>query len=233
MTNEDNIKTNCPEQSQEGHMASNSKRRLLQATAVAPVLLMTGRSALACNGTTDNNCAMSLAAWLSVHPKKGVTVTLSHTHGTTACGKPPQHWKPNCKDYGGYTAFNSGCVWPDNAPPFGPYKCGYTTIYYKSANCSGYKNLYHIDPTTKLVCGWDRGKKLAGMSKSISQHMIDNANSLESWVGAAYLNACKYGSQYPLTTSQIEYLYQNRCLPGQRQMYDSEIVEYIRSTCVA
>jgi len=217
----------------------SSKRKLLQAAAVAPVVLMSGRSALACTGN-QTGCTLSLATWLSAHPANGQTVALSHTAGgTPSCGKPPLHWKPNCKDYGGTKTFPTGCVWPSYVQPFGPYTCWdktrnqYTTITYNKANCTKYTDLYHIDPTKRIVCGWDKGSRIGTMPKSASMHLIADINSIESHLCAAYLNACTYGSAYPLSTSDIEYIYANRCLPGNRPMTNSEIIAYCQSTYAA
>lgn len=68
---------------------SPGRRRLIQGVGAAPILMVSGRSALACNPDTDK-CALSPMAWMSVHPNnKTATVQLSHSVGCNFLGRSP------------------------------------------------------------------------------------------------------------------------------------------------
>ncbi|MBS1139974.1 MAG: hypothetical protein H6R13_1427 [Proteobacteria bacterium] len=71
---------------------SPGRRRLIQGASVAPVLLVSGRSALACNPDTDK-CGLSPMAWISAHPNKGqAAINVSHAVGCNSLGKNPNYW---------------------------------------------------------------------------------------------------------------------------------------------
>lgn len=72
---------------------SPGQRKLIQGASVAPILLVSGRSALACNPDTEK-CALSPMAWISAHPNKGqAAITVSHAVGCNSLGKTPDTWK--------------------------------------------------------------------------------------------------------------------------------------------
>lgn len=72
---------------------SPGRRRLIQGASVAPILLVSGRSALACNPDHEK-CALSPMAWISAHPNKGqAAITVSHAVGCNSLGKTPDAWK--------------------------------------------------------------------------------------------------------------------------------------------
>ncbi len=224
-----------------GQTHSPSRRRLIQGASAAPVLLVSGRSALACNPDTDK-CARSPMAWMSVHPKKkDVTVNLSHDVGCNFLGLSPDYWRPNC----GGTAKTFQGPWPKDVNPFVQLKVTkkssggkcligqYTITPWNPGNWNTYKGLPWIDPCTNKNAGWDKGSKLpfGSQTRSISQILIEDNGTVLWHICAAYLNALTWPTQYALTLQEVEQLYlYGKLVPGGRTLSSSEINAFLDQT---
>lgn len=224
-----------------GQTHSPSRRRLIQGASAAPVLLVSGRSALACNPDTDK-CALSPMAWMSVHPKKkDVTVNLSHDVGCNFLGLSPGYWRPNC----GGTAKTFQGPWPKDVNPFVQLKVTkkssggkcligqYTITPWNPGNWNTYKGLPWIDPCTNKNAGWDKGSKLpfGSQTRSISQILIEDNGTVLWHICAAYLNALTWPTQYALTLQEVEQLYlYGKLVPGGRTLSSSEINAFLDQT---
>jgi hypothetical protein len=220
---------------------SPGRRRLIQGASAAPVLLVSGRSALACNPDTDK-CALSPMAWMSVHPKKkDVTVNLSHDVGCNFLGLSPGYWRPNC---GGSAKTFQG-PWPTGVKPFNQLKITkkssagkcligqYTTITWNPGNWNNYKGLPWIDPCTNKDVGWNTGSKLpfGSQTRSISQILLEDNGTVLWHICAAYLNALTWPTQYALTLQEVEQLYlYGKLVPGGRTLSSSEINAFLDQT---
>ena len=229
-----------PEQNSEvatGKTHSPTRRRLIQGASATPVLLVSGRSALACNPDMDK-CALSPMAWMSIHPKKkDQTVAVSHNVGCNFMGKSPGYWTPN------KTGKTFQGPWPMGIKPFNQLKWheiqgGSCTSTVKTATWGGdytvYSDLPHNDCATGKDAGWNSGDKLPFFSdsRSISRILIEETASQNiKWhICAAYLNALTW-PEYALTPSEVEQLYLTRKLvPGGRTLYDSEIKAFLDQT---
>ena len=220
---------------------SPSRRRLIQGASAAPVLLVSGRSALACDPSTDK-CALSPMAWMSVHPKKkSSTVQLSHDVGCNFLGMSPGYWKPNV---GGSAKTFQG-PWPTGVDPFKQLKITkrktggqcvlgqYTTVTWIPSNWNSYKGLIRIDPCTNKDTGWNLGSKLpfGSQTKSISQILLEESGTVLWHICAAYLNALTWPTQYALTVGEVEQLYlYGKLVPGGRTLDSSEINAFLDQT---
>lgn len=221
---------------------SATRRRLIQGATAAPVLLVTGRSALACDPNSEK-CALSPMAWMSVHPKKQTaTVQLSHSVGCNFLGKSPGFWTPNKT---GQTFQGS---WPSNVLPFSSLvlkkkdrygKCTATNqapITWNPSNWRNYKGLPFIDPCTGKDPGWNTGSKLPASwncfdSRSISKILIDESGTDLWHFCGAYLNALTYPGQYALTLKEIEDLFKYGTLVSNgRKLYPDEIKAFLSQT---
>lgn len=218
---------------------SATRRRLIQGATAAPVLLVTGRSALACDPNTDK-CALSPMAWMSVHPNnKTATVQLSHSVGCNFLGKSPGYWTPN------KTGQTFQGPWPSGVLPFNSLtlrkkdrygKCLTTTqppINWVPLNWKNYKNLPFIDSCTGKDPGWNTGSRLPFSTdpRSISKIMIDESGTDLWHFCAAYLNALTYPGQYALTLKEIQDLYSYGTLVSSgRKLYSDEIKAFLEQT---
>jgi len=219
---------------------SPGRRRLIQGVGAAPILMVSGRSALACNPDTDK-CALSPMAWMSVHPNnKTATVQLSHTVGCNFLGRSPGYWTPNKsgKTFQG--------PWPIGVTPFTKLewykrdgrtkKCTSTKIskLWNPANWNKYYGLpFNDDCNGGQDVGWMTGSRLPFGSdpRSISRILIDEAGT-ELWhFCAAYLNVLTYPGQYALTMEELTNLFNSGTLvPGGRKLYSSEIKAFLDQT---
>lgn len=216
---------------------SPGRRRLIQGASAAPVLLVSGRSALACDPDMDK-CALSPMAWMSIHPnKKTETIAVSHNVGCNFMGKSPGYWKPNSsgKTFQG--------PWPAGIKPFNQLKwhkiqSGRCTSTQLSASWTGnwnsYSGLPYNDCKTGADAGWNSGSKLpfASDSRSISRILIEETASQNIlWhICAAYLNALTW-PDYALTPQEVADLYTTRRLvAGGRILSDSEIKAFLDQT---
>lgn len=219
---------------------SPGRRRLIQGASVAPVLLVSGRSALACNPDIDK-CALSPMAWMSIHPNnKDQTVAVSHSVGSNFLGKTPSYWTPK----------NTGSTfqgpWPEGYSPFSTLNWhklnsnGQCTSATRSVtwngvwNSSSYTDLPYNDCSTGTDVGWNSGSKLPFGSdpRSISRILIEDtaSQSLLWYICAAFLNAQTWAN-YALTPSEVAQLYLTRQLvAGGRTLFDSEIKAFLDQT---
>lgn len=214
------------------------RRKFVRGAAAAPVLLVSGRSALACRPDVDK-CGLSPMAWLSAHPTATGTVTVSHEVGCNDLGVSPGNWKPN---QNGRTFQIS---WPSGVNPFTKLTWHYKTstgaiktqtrVWYPS-NWMNYSNLPYNDPIYPAKdAGWNTGSKLPFGTdpRSISRILIDeNASTGILWhICCAYLNAKRFPGQYALTENEVALLYnERRLVPGGRQLSDSEIKSFLDQT---
>lgn len=219
---------------------SPGRRRLIQGVGVAPILMVSGRSALACNPDTDK-CALSPMAWMSVHPNNQTgTVQLSHSVGCNFLGKSPGYWTPN------KTGKTFQGPWPTGVLPFTKLewhrrdsktlKCSATTAsrIWNSANWGQYSGLpFNDECNGNKDAGWMTGSRLPFGSdpRSISRILIDESGT-ELWhFCAAYLNVLTYPGQYALTLEELTNLFNSGTLvPGGRKLYSSEIKAFLDQT---
>ena len=222
---------------------SPGRRRLIQGVGVAPILMVSGRSALACNPNTDK-CALSPMAWMSVHPNnQTATVQLSHSVGCNFLGKSPGYWTPNKmgKTFQG--------PWPTGVTPFA--KLEWQKRDRKTKMCSATttsrtwipaewnnRNLYYGLPFNDECngnrdVGWMTGSRLPFGSdpRSISRILIDESGTELWYFCAAYLNVLTYPGQYALNLDELTNLFNSGTLvPGGRKLYSGEIKAFLDQT---
>lgn len=195
-----------------GQPTSHQKRRkLVQGAVVAPVLLISGRSALATGGS---RCALSPMAWMSLHPKQNQNATLSHTVGCNTLGLSPGFWTPNKSGKTFQALPNGGTPWASAGLQ------AFQKLVYKNKNGNTvtknwsagsvltYSGLPYNDANNQDV-GWNSGSKLpfGNQSRSISRILIEDSASNGIWwhVCAAYLNALSI-TGYALTVDELRVL---------------------------
>lgn len=193
-------------------LASRQKRRkLVQGAVVAPVLLISGRSALATGGS---GCALSPMAWMSLHPKQNQNATLSHTVGCNTLGLSPGFWTPNKNGKTFQALPNGGTPWASAGLQafqklvFKNKKGITVTKNWAAGSVLNYSGLPYNDENNQDV-GWNSGSKLpfGNQSRSISRILIEDSASNGIWwhVCAAYLNA-KSITGYALTEDELRIL---------------------------
>lgn len=193
-------------------LASRQKRRkLVQGAVVAPVLLISGRSALATGGS---GCALSPMAWMSLHPKQNQNATLSHTVGCNTLGLSPGFWTPNKSGKTFQALPNGGTPWASAGLQafqklvFKNKKGITVTKNWAAGSVLNYSGLPYNDENNQDV-GWNSGSKLpfGNQSRSISRILIEDSASNGIWwhVCAAYLNA-KSITGYALTEDELRIL---------------------------
>lgn len=221
---------------------TSARRRFIRGAAAAPVLLVSGRSALACNPGTDK-CALSPMAWMSFHPQsENVGVKISHEVGCNFLGLSPGFWKPNKSGRTFQSPTGNATTWPTGVAPFQELvwhrkKKDGTIIEVRKAwdpsKGLTYSNLPYNDPLDPTKdAGWDTGSKLPFYStKSISRILIDEPGTVLWHLCAAYLNAKTWPSTYALTEEEISNLYHSRRLvAGGRELSNHEINEFLDQT---
>lgn len=231
---------------------SAARRRLIQGVSATPVLMVSGRSALACDPQTEK-CGLSPMAWMSVHPKKqSSTAKLSHSVGCSGLGKSPGYWTPKT----GAQTFGKEIPWP--VKPFEQLKYrAWTTITdkwgRKTKVCSTtytivpwvqgkqYSNLPFIG-CDGVNAGWNSGAKCpvefgkyGSNGRSISQVLIDETASQGIlWhLCCAYLNSLALNGAYALTTEEVLQLADGKLMVrGTTPISISEVKSFLDQTWV-
>lgn len=195
-----------------GHIA---RRRLLRAgMAAAPVILtLSGRSAMA-----QGTCAKGLSpmAWNSLAPDGTNCKLSSHTVQSSTLGVSPGNWKPNGN--GKLTL-----PWPVSCLPYG----GYPTDPIPSkqddarwATGTKFKDIFTGIP------GYS--ESVSGLrDKSVSRILIDNNDTIERHLCAAYLNAATVAG-YAMTLEEVQEAFGGKV--GTMTLSESDMRKFLGQT---
>ena len=202
-----------------------ARRRLLRAgLAAGPVVLaLSGRSAMACTGSTPPK-GLSAAAWASFEANGGCAAkSLSVPVKQYALCGTPHSWDPKS---------NPGCVknWPlSKCTPF--YAINKKSMGQIYSNQIPYCNPNDID--TNHTAGWGSGTTFynalkCGPSTSISSILIADPSSLNAYICAAYLNYCT-NPDYALSLQDIVDVYYRK-IGSKRNCSDDECKRFLAQT---
>ncbi len=206
-----------------------ARRRLLRAgLAAGPVVLaLSGRSAMACTGSTPPK-GLSAAAWASFEANGGCAAkSFSVPVKQYALCGTPNTWNPKK---------NPGCVknWPSRyCVPFSQIKKVSYGYIYSNQIPSCNPNDIDVNHEGGTDGGWRSGTTLydvlqRGSRTSISYLLMADPNSLDAHICAAYLNL-RTNPEYALSLQDIKDVC-DRKIGSKRNCSDDECKRFLAQT---